>query len=93
MIVDHIVVFQLILRSAQPASSSSPCSGCRVSIAINFAARRFQIGLNPEHRAVVVDELVLRVEIVQQLHHLRIRLGQILVVDPILRDRSLETRR
>jgi hypothetical protein len=43
------------------------------------AARGVEIGLEPEDRTVVVDELISSVEFVQQLDNLRVRLVEILV--------------
>jgi hypothetical protein len=48
--------------------------------------------LKPEHRAVVVNELVLGVEVVEQFDDLSVGLGEILVVEPILRRRALPDR-
>ena len=62
-----------------PSSLSAPCgttvfqfafSGCRSIDGDQSASRSIQISLNPEHRPLVVDELVLRVEIIQHFHHL-----------------------
>ena len=46
-------------------------------------ARRFQIRAEPEHRPVVVDEGVIRVEIHQQLDDRRVGLLQVLVEDAV----------
>jgi len=54
-----------------------------------LASRRLQIGLYPEHRPVIIDEQILRIEIVQQFHDRRIRVRQIFVVQPVLRRCSL----
>ena len=46
-------------------------------------ARGVEIGEEPEDRAVVVDEVVLGVEVIEQLDHLGLRGGQALVIQPI----------
>ena len=55
----------------------------------HFAARRSQVGLEPEACAFVRDERVRRVEIVKQLHDRRVLRFQIFVVDAVLDVRAL----
>ena len=50
-----------------------------------LSPRRLQIRLDPEHRPIVIDELILRIKIVQQLHNFTLRLAQIFVVHASLR--------
>src|SRR5258706_15975235 len=48
------------------------------------SAGSIEIGLEPKHGAVVVDENILRVEVVEESYYLRIRLSQILIVEAVL---------
>src|ERR1700758_434693 len=58
----------------------------------DLSARSIKIGFDPEDPAVVVDELVLRVESIEQFHDFCIRVRQVLVVKAILRRSSLPDR-
>ena len=53
------------------------------------SAGSVEIGLEPEDWAVVVDEYVLGVEVVEQLYYRRIRLGEVFVVETVLGGRVL----
>ena len=53
------------------------------------SAGSVEIGLEPEDGTVVVDEDVLSVEVVEQLHDRRIRLREVFVVEAVLGRRAL----
>ncbi len=53
------------------------------------SAGSVQIGVEPEDGTVVVDEPVLRVEVVQEPYYLGIRLGQVFVIEAVLGRRAL----
>ena len=47
--------------------------------------RSVPISANPKHRPVIVDEAILRVEVIEQFHDFRIRFSQIFVVKAVFR--------
>src|SRR5205085_7920291 len=47
--------------------------------------RRGEIGPEPENIAIAAEKTIMRILLVQQLHHWRVRFLEVLVKDPVLR--------
>ena len=72
--------------SAASGISSTQCSGSglRVSIATTLPRGRILVGLEPEDRAVVVDEVVFGVEVADQVDRLGVGLVERAIEDAVL---------
>ena len=60
-----------------------------MSMAIDRAAGRVQVGPEPEHRPVVVHEVITRVEIVQQFDDRRVGRSEVTIEHAVARVRAL----
>ena len=92
----QVIGDEAIAHDSTSASLSSLCgTSSRISSGLlrvdrdDARARCGQIGAEPEDRSVVVEKVILRIELVQELDDFRVRRAQILIEDAVPRIAAL----